>query len=84
MPVYILKNTRFRYTKSIICKKCHFLTKTQYVVFPKNVSHFILRFCIDILRMLAIIKRHFSLGGSIYVEHQKKRRKHSSVQSKQN
>ena len=44
MPVYILKNTRFRYTKSIICKKCHFLTKTQYVVFLKNVSHFILRF----------------------------------------
>ncbi len=62
MPVYILKNTRFRYTKSIICKKCHFLTKAQYVVFLKNVSHFILRFCIDILRMLAIIKRHIFLG----------------------
>ena len=62
MTVSILENTRFRYTKSIICKKCHFLTKTQYVVFPKNVSHFILRFCIDILRMLAIIKRHIFLG----------------------
>lgn len=39
---YIPRNRRFRYTKSGICNFRHFATKTQYVVFRKKVSRFIL------------------------------------------
>ena len=49
------------------------MTKTQYVVFRKKVSHFILRFVLDISALLAIIKRHIFQGGSIDMLNIKKR-----------
>ena len=70
---YICKIGGFRYTESGICKFCHFLTKTQYVVFRKKVSHFILRFVLDLSCVLAIIKGHIFQGGSIDMLNIKKR-----------
>ena len=70
---YICNISGFQYTESGICKFCHFLTKTQYVVFRKKVSHFILRFVLDLSCVLAIIKGHIFQGGSIDMLNIKKR-----------
>lgn len=44
IPVYIAKNPLLRYTQCGFDNFCQKSTKTQYVVFLKKVSHFILRF----------------------------------------